>query len=253
MGHLGVRLQPDATLGSPTSTGHSACPVSASNAGSAEISWSRRTPPRSHCCDARRKHCATCVVSRSSAQRGRYGFYEAIDFTPERLPATQPFAVVRAYMAHHQGMSLVAIGNVLTDGAMCERFHFEPRIRAAELLLQERCTQHLAARTFGAGAVTARGSRRTLGRRGAHPVAAAGQRARVHLLSNRRYAVMLTGSGGGYSACDDMAVTRLRPDLTTRCQRLLLLLRDVASGAIWSAALPAARRRARLLPGAVPR
>src|SRR5687768_18423472 len=69
---------------------------------------------------------------------GRYGFYEALDYTATRLPENQAVAVVRAYMAHHQGMSLVALANVLHDGVMRARFHAEPRMQATELLLQER-------------------------------------------------------------------------------------------------------------------
>ena len=49
--------------------------------------------------------------------RGRYGFYEALDYTPTRLPEGQDVAIVRAFMAHHQGMTVVAIANALLDGA----------------------------------------------------------------------------------------------------------------------------------------
>jgi len=80
----------------------------------------------------------TSHKSKPSADVGDYGFYEAIDFTPARLPETRQAAVVHAYMAHHQGMSLVALANVLHHGVMRHRFHREPVIKAAELLLQER-------------------------------------------------------------------------------------------------------------------
>ncbi len=70
--------------------------------------------------------------------QGEYGFYEALDFTAARIPEGKSVAVVRAYMAHHQGMSLVALDNVLQDRIMQARFHAEPRITAADLLLQER-------------------------------------------------------------------------------------------------------------------
>ena len=68
----------------------------------------------------------------------RYGFYEALDYTATRVPEDQRVAVVHAYMAHHQGMSLVALANVLYEGVMRARFHAEPRMQATELLLQER-------------------------------------------------------------------------------------------------------------------
>src|SRR4029450_6481184 len=70
--------------------------------------------------------------------KGQYGLYEALDYTAIRLPQNTRVAVVRAYMAHHQGMSLVALANVLHDGVMRARFHAQPRIQATELLLQGR-------------------------------------------------------------------------------------------------------------------
>ena len=70
--------------------------------------------------------------------QGRYGPYEAIDYTPARLAEGQSAARVRAYMAHHQGISLVAFCNALRDGIMRRRFHSDRLVHAAELLLQER-------------------------------------------------------------------------------------------------------------------
>ncbi|MDQ3127349.1 MAG: DUF3131 domain-containing protein, partial [Chloroflexota bacterium] len=69
---------------------------------------------------------------------GRYGYREALDYTARRLPEGASVAIVKSYMAHHQGMVLVALGNVLNDGAMVERFHADPIVEATELLLQER-------------------------------------------------------------------------------------------------------------------
>ena len=69
---------------------------------------------------------------------GPYGFHEALDYTPRRLPEGASVAVVESYMAHHQGMSLVALGNVADRLAMVERFHADPIVQATELLLQER-------------------------------------------------------------------------------------------------------------------
>ena len=75
---------------------------------------------------------------REAGAYGAYGFREALDYTRRRLPEGTSVAVVKSYMAHHQGMALVAIGNVINEGAMVERFHAEPIIQATELLLQER-------------------------------------------------------------------------------------------------------------------
>jgi cyclic beta-1,2-glucan synthetase len=75
---------------------------------------------------------------------GRYGFYEALDFTRTRLPDIARFAIVRSFMAHHQGMTIVAIANTLLDAVMRARFHREPMIQASELLLQERMPRDVA-------------------------------------------------------------------------------------------------------------
>ena len=69
---------------------------------------------------------------------GRYGFYEALDYTRERVPKGRRLQVVRCYMVHHQGMGLIALVNCLLGNIMVRRFHAEPIVRATELLLQER-------------------------------------------------------------------------------------------------------------------
>src|SRR5437879_13657740 len=76
--------------------------------------------------------------------RGAYGFYEALDYTAQRRPEGTDVAIVRTYMAHHQGMLIVAIANALHDGAMRARFHAEPIVQATELLLQERTPRDVA-------------------------------------------------------------------------------------------------------------
>ncbi len=69
---------------------------------------------------------------------GQFGYYEAIDFTTGRMPKGIPYQVVKSYMAHHQGMSMLTITNLLIEDLMIKRFHTDPRVRAADLLLQER-------------------------------------------------------------------------------------------------------------------
>jgi len=168
--------------------------------------------------------------------RGRYGFYEAIDFTPARLPEGKTQAVVYAYMAHHQGMTVVAIANALLDGVMRTRFHAEPMIQATELLLQERTPRDVAvahprAEEVGVSA-TVDDLEPAVVRRLHNPHAASPS---VHLLSNGRYSVMLTAAGSGYSRWGAHAVTRWREDTTRDDWGSYVLLRDVESGEVWSA------------------
>jgi hypothetical protein len=69
---------------------------------------------------------------------GAYGFYEAVDFSADVRRRRQPFAIVRQWMVHHQGMSLLAVGNFLRNGVVRNWFHADARVQATELLLQER-------------------------------------------------------------------------------------------------------------------
>ena len=168
--------------------------------------------------------------------RGRYGFFEALDYTPSRLPEGSRVAVVRAFMAHHQGMTVVAIANVLFDGRMRDRFHAEPSIQATELLLQERTPRDVSVAHPRAEEVgtAARVSEMQLpkARRMRTPHESTPQ---THLLSNGRYSLMLTGAGSGYSRWCDLGVTRWREDVTRDDTGSLFFLRDIENGTVWSA------------------
>jgi cyclic beta-1,2-glucan synthetase len=168
---------------------------------------------------------------------GRYGFYEALDYTATRLPENQAVAIVYAYMAHHQGMSLVALANVRYDGVMRVRFHAEPRMQATELLLQERTPRDVLITRPRVEEVRAVANVRDL----VPPVlrrfnSAHDATPSVHLLSNGRYAVMVTTAGSGYSRWRDLAVTRWREDCTCDAWGTYFFLRDRDSGQVWSAA-----------------
>jgi len=167
---------------------------------------------------------------------GRFGFYEALDYTPGRVPEGQSVSVVRAFMAHHQGMSIVAIANTALGGIMRARFHADPLIEATELLLQERAPRIVTSAqvrpVVHKSAVLALDAAPPAGRYVATAWAAAPS---THLLCNGSYAVMLTAAGSGYSRWQDLAVTRWREDPTLDDWGSYIYLRDVASGRVWSA------------------
>jgi len=168
--------------------------------------------------------------------RGRYGFYEALDYTPTRLPEGKDVAIVRAYMAHHQGMTVVAIANSLLDGRMRARFHAEPIVQATELLLQERTPRDVAVAHPRAEEVDTAATVRDLELPAERRIRSAHHATpEAHLLSNGRYAVMLTGAGSGYSRWGDLAITRWREDVTRDDWGAYIFLRDVESGDVWSA------------------
>ncbi|HEU4431890.1 MAG TPA: glucoamylase family protein [Pyrinomonadaceae bacterium] len=167
---------------------------------------------------------------------GPYGYYESIDFTPERLPENQKSVLIRAFMAHHQGMSLVALANVL-NGAICERrFHADPSVQATELLLQERIPVGVpAAHPRAEEVLTGRVLQAMPGMVTRVYESANLDTPRTQLLSNGAYSVMLTTAGSGYSLCEGDAVTRWREDVTRDNWGAFIYLRDVRSGAVWSA------------------
>jgi cyclic beta-1,2-glucan synthetase len=166
---------------------------------------------------------------------GRFGYYEAIDYTRSHLPDGSKLAIVWAYMAHHQGMTIGAIGNVLHDGHMRERFHAEPMVKATELLLQERTPRdvpvvHPRAEEVTSAARVNDGLTPIV----RHLYTPHDVTPQTHLLSNGRYAVMLTAAGSGYSRWGDVSVTRWREDPTRDDSGSYVFLRDVDSGAVWS-------------------
>src|SRR5260370_25490036 len=167
---------------------------------------------------------------------GRYGFYEALDYTKTRLPEGKEVAVIHAFMAHHQGMSLVALANVLEDGVMRARFHADPIVQATELLLQERTPRDALVARPRAEEVSAAAKVRDV----FPPVArrfttADDPTPRTQLLSNGNYSVMLTAAGSGYSRWRDLALTRWREDPTCDPFGYYVFLRDAADGRVWSA------------------
>src|SRR5204863_278519 len=145
-------------------------------------------------------------------------------------------AIVRAYLAHRQGMRIVAIANVLHDRAMRARFHAEPIVQATELLLQERTPRDVAVTRPRSEEVSGAADVRELVpavvRRFSSPHAST---PRTHLLSNGRYAVMMTAAGSGYSRFKGLAVTRWRDDVTRDSAGTYVFLRNVQTGETWSA------------------
>lgn len=168
--------------------------------------------------------------------RRRYGFVEALDYTPGRVPARESRALVRAYFAHHQGMSFVALGNELTGAKMRERFHRDPMVSSAELLLQERVPRTVQLAHPHVEEVKNVRSVRDLPPpvTRSYPLADTPVPA-THFLSNGSYSVMVTNGGGGYSRWRGMSVTRYREDVTRDSWGQFFYIRDVDSGRTWSA------------------
>ena len=171
----------------------------------------------------------------ADGHQGSYGLYEAVDYTPSRLPPGVERVTVRQFMAHHEGMSLLSLAYVLLERPMQRRFLADPMLRAAILLLQERVPTAVApvyphateasATRLASGEET--GSMRVF----TDPSSAAVE---AHLLGSGRYHVAVSSAGGGYSRWRDLAVTRWREDATRDSYGTFCYLRDLESGAVWS-------------------
>ncbi|HVT79058.1 MAG TPA: glucoamylase family protein, partial [Phycisphaerae bacterium] len=178
---------------------------------------------------------ANMVAMEGMGFTGRYGFYEAVDYTPSRVPSGQNHAIVRSFMAHHQGMSFLSLAYTMLDAPMQRRFLADPLLRANTLLLHERVPRTAPAypqsaemeqsqRSQGAEESNVRsfGSATT-------PVP------EVHLLSNGHLHVAVTTAGGGFCKWNDLGLTRWNPDPTRDNWGSFCYIRDLDSGEYWSA------------------
>ena len=180
--------------------------------------------------------CANLQKLQAAGAEGKHGFYEAIDYTPSRVPRGQTKAIVRAYMAHHQGMSLLGLSHALLDRPMQRRFEAVPIFQATTLLLQEKVPKATAIYSAPdalpeTGKITDEfeAPLRVFHTANTHIP-------EVQLLSNGRYHVMVTNAGGGYSRWKDLAVTRWREDTTRDPWGTFCYIRDVATERFWSSA-----------------
>ncbi len=174
---------------------------------------------------------------RSEGAEGKYGFYDAVDYTKARLQEGSRATVVKSYFAHHQGMMLVALGDVLLGGRMRERFHSEPIIQAVDPLLQERLPKGVAI----AEPNTEEAERPLPVANLIEPVLHRFNTPhepipRTHILSNGRYTVLITAAGSGFSRWQGQAITRWREDAVMDAYGQYFYLRDTESGHTWSAA-----------------
>ena len=180
--------------------------------------------------------CINLMRQSTDGFEGRYGMYEAIDYTPARLPRGQSHALIRSYMVHHQGMGFLALAYLLLGQPMQRRFESDPLLQSAMLLLQERIPKPTAAYANTSELADIR----SVASETAMPMRiinrADTRTPEIQLLSNGRYHVMVTSAGGSYSRWRDLAVSRWREDATRDNWGAFCYVRDVADGKYWSTA-----------------
>jgi len=167
---------------------------------------------------------------------GKYGLYEAVDHTPSRQARGRTSTVIRSYMAHHQGMSLLSLAYLLLDRPMQKRFKADPLFQATMLLLQEKVPNIIPFHVH----INELSNIRLLPGDVETPIRVLKSPntkvPEVQLLSNGRYHVMVTNAGGGYSRWKGIDVTRWREDITRDNWGMFCYIRDMESGKYWSTA-----------------
>lgn len=176
---------------------------------------------------------------------GRYGFYEAIDFTTSRLQFSQEWAIVRSYMSHHQGMIMLSLLNYLQTDKMVNRFHAEPRIHSVELLLQEQIPSQPTVEEPPEEDEAMEALRLPPSLITATPwsIPAETPMPQAHILSNGRLTSLITNAGSGGLWGADVAYTRWRPDTTLDDWGNWLYVQDLERESLWSVGLQPLGRR----------
>ena len=166
---------------------------------------------------------------------GEYGLYESIDFTRSRMAAGQEAAIVRSYMAHHQGMCLLALNNFLIGNKMVRRFHADPRIKNVELLLQEKTP--LRVETQNPHQHTLEMIRPSSSQAALNPwvVSPNAPYPQVHCLTNGSYSLLVAATGSGYCRLGNLDLTRWRADTTLDNWGQWLYIYEKETDQLWSA------------------
>ena len=164
-----------------------------------------------------------------------YGFYESIDFSRRDDPGGERAVVIKAYMAHHQGMGFLALVNFLHDEPLLRRFHADSRVRAFELLLQERVPTlpplHLISTRESVTKIAAVGELSPTAYTFESPDTPI---PKSQFLSNGRYDLMITNSGSGYSQWGGSELTRWRVDRICEQGGIYCYIHDQDADTLWS-------------------
>ncbi|HEX2621344.1 MAG TPA: glucoamylase family protein, partial [Phototrophicaceae bacterium] len=167
--------------------------------------------------------------------RGLYGYYEAVDYTPSRMPLRQDYAIIKSYMAHHQGMILTSLTNYLLHDLMIQRFHTDLRVQSFAMLLQEKIPAQASVEDPHPLESIARIMPPAQVNIAPWQVPDNTAVPQVHTLSNGRFSTLITSAGSGYSQWQGLSLTRWEADTTLDAWGTWIYVQDRASGAVWSA------------------
>ncbi|MBU3227179.1 GH36-type glycosyl hydrolase domain-containing protein [Clostridium algidicarnis] len=170
----------------------------------------------------------------SMGMLGKYGLYEALDYTKERIPKGKERALVKSYMVHHQGMSFMALNNIINKDILQNRFHNIPEVKSIGLLLQEKPINRIVFSRKRDPSYSKKEvyEKNMLIRRHSD---ANTKFPEVQVLSNGDYSLMITNDGSGYGKEKDMMLYRWREDPTTSIGGQYFYIKNLNSNEFWSA------------------
>ena len=170
----------------------------------------------------------------SEGLEGIYGFYEAVDYTKSRISKDESKAIIKCFMIHHEGMSLMALDNILLNNILQKRFHALPKVKATELLLQEKISKRVVydrERKFNVSGTTM-GKQKIIVRK---YTTASTVSPETHLISNGNYSLMISNSGAGYASRNRTMVYRWKEDVTKDNTGMFIYIKDVEENEYFSA------------------
>lgn len=177
---------------------------------------------------------------------GIFGFYDAIDYTPAHLTEGVSFKLVKTYIVHHHGMSLIAMENVLNGESTRNSFHADPRVKSCELLLQERIPKGTPIKEPHPIDAELEPSKKSadqyiaehsgINELDLNPP-------RMHTLSNGSFSSVITHAGTGYAKTEGITLNGWKADPTIDPLGLYFYIKDVKSGDFWSAMHQPVKRR----------
>lgn len=165
-----------------------------------------------------------------------WGFYESIDYSRQKDRSGERGVIIYAFMAHHQGMMLASLNNLLNDNVIQKRFHADLKIAGVESLLSERVPTVALVKLSG---VRHKAPPKKLTPFADQPIMGVVETPfstvpKINLLSNGSYSLMLTNSGGGYSFWNGVDVSRWRSDPTCDPYGHFFYIKDLKTNDFWS-------------------
>ena len=163
----------------------------------------------------------------------KYGFYESIDFTPNRVEKSKKYANVKTYMAHHQALILLAINNLINNNILQKRFMLNPEMQSINILLEERMPENVIITKENKEKVEKIKyenfdfySEKTFNK-------ISNDQDRYNLIANKNYTIIMDDKGNGYSKYKDILINRFKPTSDVE-QGIYFYIKNIRNKKIWT-------------------